>query len=437
MRVFITRYICILFFINVALSTMASDNNAHINLYGSRNRLKKNRNITGAKIDYSEKYPFSLYLSLSNAYPIPIRQPESNYFIEIPANLGAGIGFEYLFTKWTALDLNLNINFGFLWQRKNYEDTGAPCYYEYFKKYSLDMLEFNLYLQQLISLKLYTSEFPIKFESVDLKDKNKKIKKEVKSKFFIRLGATLEGWFFSKYSLYRNEESFAEGNFLDNIQDGPNPYGDLINYQGLINPVLFGPHLGIGLKMYKGETFSFQPEIRVTFCGPPYMDGSKEGINIKGNDLIMIRNDGKNDDYVKDYKITIEFVSSFYFTIKPISHEKKVIKIVLDFLNFYADSTKLLPESEKKLKLISLSLFKYRKMKFKFVGHANSTGNKKKELNLSIIRAKTIGEYLIKHGITIDKNSSFEGRGSDENIGSTNTEDGKRKNRRVEIFISE
>ncbi len=180
MRVFITRYICILFFINVALSTMASDNNAHINLYGSRNTLKKNRNITGAKIDYSEKYPFSLYLSLSNAYPIPIRQPESNYFIEIPANLGAGIGFEYLFTKWTALDLNLNINFGFLWQRKNYEDTGAPCYYEYFKKYSLDMLEFNLYLQQLSSLKLYTSEFPIKFESVDLKDKNKKIKKEVK-----------------------------------------------------------------------------------------------------------------------------------------------------------------------------------------------------------------------------------------------------------------
>lgn len=76
-------------------------------------------------------------------------------------------------------------------------------------------------------------------------------------------------------------------------------------------------------------------------------------------------------------------------------------------------------------------------MKFRFIGHANSTGNKKNEYNLSVSRSKSVREYFIKLGVTSSSLSTFEGRGSNENIGSTITESGKRKNRRVEIFIYE
>ena len=389
------------------------------------------------KINFIDPYPLSFYLSLSNGYPIPIHIPESNYFIELGVNAGIGFGMEYRFTKWTAIDLNFNVNFGFLWERKNYEDMGAPCYYEFYKEFTLDMFQYNLYLQQLVSFKFYTNEFPIKWKITNPKNKNKKINKEIKGKVFFRLGATLDGWIFSKYMLYRNDELFTEGSFLDDVLDGPNPYGDMVNYQWLANPIVIGPHICIGFKFYKGDVFSFQPELRVTFSGLPVMDGAKEWVNLRGNDLIMVRNNGENDAHIQDYRITVEFVSTFSFTVKELKLDDKVIRIVLDFLNFYPDSTKLLPESERKLKLVSLTLFKYKNMKFKFVGHANSTGNRKNEFTLSVERAKSIREYLIKLGATTSANSTFEGRGSTENIGSTVTEFGKRKNRRVEILITE
>lgn len=232
MRKYNRRVILLLILLNLSFVLQAFDAQDFTKYTTSKNKK------TSKKTDIIDPYPFSIYISLINGSIVPIRRPISNYFIEIPVTFGFGVGFEYRFTKWTAIDGSFYGDFGFSWERKNYGDTGALCDYCFIKDYTLDLLQLNVYLQQLFSLKLYTNEFAIKWKTIDPKNKAKKIDKLVNAKVFFRIGATLEAMIFSKYYLFRNGELLSEGNFLDEVPDGPNPYGQTVDYRTLINPVI-------------------------------------------------------------------------------------------------------------------------------------------------------------------------------------------------------
>lgn len=73
--------------------------------------------------------------------------------------------------------------------------------------------------------------------------------------------------------------------------------------------------------------------------------------------------------------------------------------------------------------------------KLKIIGHTDNIGGKNYNDNLSLNRAKSVASYLSAGGI--DRNSIIEqGKGFSQPVADNTTEQGRAKNRRVEIFIN-
>lgn len=87
------------------------------------------------------------------------------------------------------------------------------------------------------------------------------------------------------------------------------------------------------------------------------------------------------------------------------------------------------------LKEFSVSLLKYTDYKMTIFGHTDNTGTEKYNLDLSLKRASSIKDELVKNGISSD-NIVVVGKGESEPTDSNNTDVGRNKNRRVEIKLN-
>ena len=120
-----------------------------------------------------------------------------------------------------------------------------------------------------------------------------------------------------------------------------------------------------------------------------------------------------------------------------VEKDEKGIKIQLENLHFIADSPELLPEEKSRLDKVSRILKNYIDKGIMIIGHTTDKGTEKNRQKLSIERAKVIADYLIdKEAINLNK-SSFGGKGGTEPIADNTTEEGMKRNRRVEIYILE
>lgn len=68
-------------------------------------------------------------------------------------------------------------------------------------------------------------------------------------------------------------------------------------------------------------------------------------------------------------------------------------------------------------------------------GHTDNTGNDGINIPLSVKRAEAVNDYLRSCGITSDQIKSVEGKGSAEPVASNDTKDGRKENRRVEVYM--
>ena len=110
------------------------------------------------------------------------------------------------------------------------------------------------------------------------------------------------------------------------------------------------------------------------------------------------------------------------------------IRLTMQNLRFKADSAQLLPGEETRLDQIAELLRLADGANFLIEGHTASTGYEAGELMLSKERAFSIAAELAKRGI--DKERFIcKGSGSKKPVASNDTEEGKAKNRRVEITI--
>ncbi len=108
--------------------------------------------------------------------------------------------------------------------------------------------------------------------------------------------------------------------------------------------------------------------------------------------------------------------------------------IVLENVLFELNKTVLLKESSLALDKLVDQLQTDKTMKIEIKGHTDNTGNEIENQKLSERRAKAIVDYLVAKNI--DKNRlSFKGFGSKQPIASNDTEEGRKKNRRVEFFV--
>ncbi|MGV6801378.1 MAG: OmpA family protein [bacterium] len=86
------------------------------------------------------------------------------------------------------------------------------------------------------------------------------------------------------------------------------------------------------------------------------------------------------------------------------------------------------------LNSVSKVLAKYDETNVLVTGHTDSTGSEQYNMDLSIKRAESVGNYLASHGVYAQRVQAL-GFGESQPIADNTTESGKAENRRVEITL--
>lgn len=105
-------------------------------------------------------------------------------------------------------------------------------------------------------------------------------------------------------------------------------------------------------------------------------------------------------------------------------------------ISFATGSAQLAPSLEPILNRFAQTLNENPKTTVRVVGHTDSTGNDAINDPLSVNRASSVRNYLAARGVASSR-VSIDGRGAREPIADNNTEAGRARNRRVDIFVGE
>lgn len=110
-----------------------------------------------------------------------------------------------------------------------------------------------------------------------------------------------------------------------------------------------------------------------------------------------------------------------------------VEKITLHF-QFEFNSVDLDDETEKFLDQLSETLGEDKELKVRIVGHTDNIGPEKFNQKLSLKRAESVRDFLLKNEINTERINA-DGKGMSSPLTKNDTEEGRRKNRRVEIIL--
>jgi outer membrane protein OmpA-like peptidoglycan-associated protein len=173
-------------------------------------------------------------------------------------------------------------------------------------------------------------------------------------------------------------------------------------------------------------------------AGPGF--GYVSGLPVKAGDTYYLM-----VDFSENYdKIPNGFTIYFYnlWPAKPkILLQKRPSKnpslptpIVLENVLFETNKTILLKGSTVSLDKLVSQMQANKTMKIEVRGHTDNTGDEVKNKKLSEKRAKAIVDYLVSKKIDMTR-LSYKGFGSKQPLASNDTEEGKKKNRRVEFVV--
>lgn len=108
-------------------------------------------------------------------------------------------------------------------------------------------------------------------------------------------------------------------------------------------------------------------------------------------------------------------------------------RVAFHDIHFATGKADILPESSQTLQQIAELLSEHNNLKILIEGHTDNTGDFQKNMQLSNERAQSVKKYLTeRHGIDAQRMNTM-GAGQSRPIASNDTEDGRAKNRRVEI----
>lgn len=152
-------------------------------------------------------------------------------------------------------------------------------------------------------------------------------------------------------------------------------------------------------------------------CPPPFIDSDKDGV-------------GDYDDLcphtpgIKANKGCPE--------VKP--EEKAILKKAYDNLLFESGKDVIVGSSFASLDELAKYLINNPKLKIHLEGHTDNIGHEQANMDLSQRRALSVKHYLVQKGV-FDYNILTEGFGATRPIASNETEEGRHKNRRVEMTV--
>jgi len=113
------------------------------------------------------------------------------------------------------------------------------------------------------------------------------------------------------------------------------------------------------------------------------------------------------------------------------------ITLSLDNIQFHPDSAVMLPGEKEKLDKIVDILKRYQERDIMVGGHTALAGTEESRRTLSVDRATVVADYLIEKKARPQERVVVRGFSSDRPVADNRTEEGRRKNRRVEITILE
>lgn len=143
----------------------------------------------------------------------------------------------------------------------------------------------------------------------------------------------------------------------------------------------------------------------------------------------------KDDDYYFVAQEIEDRLSQKPVTRIDFSSSWEGLKLTIYDIRFIADTAQILPEEQSRLDVIADALkLAGAEARFMVDGHTANTGKPAGELSLSVERAKKIASELGKRGIQAERIESV-GYGGTRPVAANDTDEGKAKNRRVEITI--
>lgn len=117
-----------------------------------------------------------------------------------------------------------------------------------------------------------------------------------------------------------------------------------------------------------------------------------------------------------------------------VEKSEKGLVLKIQNIHFLPDSPIILPEEKTRLDSIADLLKTVKNRMFLITGHTADVGSKESQDLLSVERAKTIVDELVKRDLS-PKLFMYQGKGGKEPVASNDTKEGRAKNRRVEITI--
>ena len=117
--------------------------------------------------------------------------------------------------------------------------------------------------------------------------------------------------------------------------------------------------------------------------------------------------------------------------------EPEGITISLEAIQFAPDSPELLPAEQAKLDAIGEVLARYPNRDILVAGHTALAGSAEGRRELSLQRAMAVAEYLIRRGVRGEDRVVVRSYGAEKPLADNNSEEGRKRNRRVEITILE
>jgi outer membrane protein OmpA-like peptidoglycan-associated protein len=144
---------------------------------------------------------------------------------------------------------------------------------------------------------------------------------------------------------------------------------------------------------------------------------------------------GGADDANKDKARIEDVIDSSGIGMDLVSVPEGIRLIVKD-IRFIPDSDEFLPEERSRLDIIAQALKSVPERNFLVEGHTAALGRSAGEMELSIRRAKRMVDELTRRGIS-EERFIFKGWGGTKPIGDNSNEEGRSRNRRVEITILE
>jgi len=230
----------------------------------------------------------------------------------------------------------------------------------------------------------------------------------------------------------------------------------------------------VGQREWKGKSY---PAFSVTYriaSRPPPVTGQLYPVRIYGEFDQLVYWDhafGQEVAYEESFRLTIdlsdgtkveyrgtahaEFVEAEYMNKDQLVNEiieeinrleltdvsvravEEGISLSLDDIRFYPDSARMLPGEELKLERIAEILKRYPDRDILVSGHATLAGSRDYLMQLSQDRAKAIADYLLANNVRSANRIVIRGYGAERPVADNRTEEGMRRNRRVEITLLE